>query len=274
MSLDEYWRKRDFRQTPEPRGARPEDSGRPSRRFTVQRHRATRLHYDFRLEIEGVLVSWAVPRGPSMRPLEKRMAARTEDHPIDYLEFEGIIPPGEYGGGDVIVWDVGTWEPEGPADPAASVEDGELKFVLHGERLKGRFVIVRTRQERRASEDWLLIHKRDEHAVEAWDIDAFPSSVLSGRTNDDVATGKPSRPDPRAGTFHGGHRSERCHTGADAIIHQADAGHADRSRLQPSRLAVRAEVGWLPRPGSGEQQHGQAVDAQSEGCGRLFSGLR
>ncbi len=194
MPLDEYWRKRDFEQTSEPRGARPDRIRRPLRRFVVQAHRATRLHYDFRLEIGGVLVSWAVPRGPSLRPLAKRMAARTEDHPLEYLDFEGLIPLGEYGGGDVIVWDRGTWEPEGLDDPATSVEDGELKFILHGERLNGRFVIVRTRKEHQASEEWLLIHKRDEHAEEAWDIDRFPASVLSGRTNEDIATGKSPPP--------------------------------------------------------------------------------
>src|SRR6187399_2368725 len=111
MSLDRYWSKRDFGRTSEPRGERPRRSPGPDRRFVVQRHRARRLHYDFRLEIGGVLVSWAVPRGPSMRPLERRMAARTEDHPMEYIDFEGVIPKGEYGGGDVIVWDIGTWEP-------------------------------------------------------------------------------------------------------------------------------------------------------------------
>jgi bifunctional non-homologous end joining protein LigD len=189
MSLDEYWRKRDFEHTPEPRGARPDPSRRPLRRFVVQRHRATRLHYDFRLEVAGVLVSWAVPRGPSMRPLEKRRAARTEDHPLEYLDFEGVIPVGEYGGGDVIVWDQGLWEPESLDDPATSVEDGELKFVLHGRRLRGRFVLVRTRQEHQSRQDWLLIHKDDDEAEADWDIEAEPTSVLSGRTNDEVAAG-------------------------------------------------------------------------------------
>ena len=165
------------------------------RRFVVQRHRASRLHYDFRLEVDGVLVSWAVPRGPSMRPLEKRRAARTEDHPLEYLAFEGVIPAGGYGAGDVIVWDCGTWEPETRDEPGASIGGGELKFVLHGERLKGRFVIVRTKQERGGREDWLLIHKRDEHAVEDWDIDTHRTSVISGRSNDDVATGGPARTD-------------------------------------------------------------------------------
>jgi bifunctional non-homologous end joining protein LigD len=193
MPLDEYWRKRDFEHTPEPRGARPDDTRRPIRRFVVQRHRATRLHYDFRLEIGGVLVSWAVPRGPSMRPLEKRRAARTEDHPVEYLEFEGVIPAGEYGGGDVIVWDRGGWEPEDLDEPGASVEDGELKFILHGERLKGRYVIVRTRKDHQAGEDWLLIHKRDADADVAWDIDDHPSSVISGRTNEEVAAGAAPR---------------------------------------------------------------------------------
>jgi len=198
MPLETYNRKRDFGRTPEPSGAGPNPSLGPPR-FVVQRHRATRLHYDFRLEVDGVLVSWAVPRGPSMRPLERRMAARTEDHPMEYLDFEGVIPKGEYGGGDVIVWDIGTWEPEAETpDPAKALAKGELKFVLHGERLSGRWVIVRT-SGRGAThghdgdqDQWLLIHKRDETADPAWDIDAFPTSVLTGRTNDEVKAGVPA----------------------------------------------------------------------------------
>ncbi|CAN5590186.1 hypothetical protein BH24CHL9_BH24CHL9_01550 [soil metagenome] len=192
MALDRYWSKRDFALTPEPHGARPVDAEAGKRRFVVQRHRATRLHYDFRLEIADVLVSWAVPRGPSMRPLERRMAARTEDHPMEYLDFEGIIPAGEYGAGDVIVWDWGTWEPETLDDPAIALQDGELKIVLHGERLRGRFVLVRTRRGDGAKEDWLLIHKQDEHADPLWHIDAFAGSVKSGLTNEQVRTGMPA----------------------------------------------------------------------------------
>ena len=197
MSLERYWQKRDFGKTPEPRGV-PGEVG-PTPRFVVQRHRATRLHYDFRLEIAGVLMSWAIPRGPSMRPLERRMAARTEDHPIEYFDFEGLIPRGEYGAGDVIIWDWGTWEPEVETpDPAAAVAAGELKLVLQGERLRGRFVLVRTRSDDPAKGDWLLIHKRDADADEGWDIDAHPTSVKSGRTNEEVKAGAAAIWDTRA----------------------------------------------------------------------------
>ena len=158
----------------------------------VQRHRATALHYDFRLEMDGVLVSWAVPRGPSLKPLERRMAVHVEDHPLDYFDFEGIIPRGGYGAGDVIVWDWGTWEPEETDDPGAAVRKGELKFRLHGEKLKGRFVIVRTRGGDGGKEQWLLMHKRDEDAQEDWDVNALPRSVKSGRTNDEVKAGAPA----------------------------------------------------------------------------------
>jgi bifunctional non-homologous end joining protein LigD len=234
MPLDRYQRKRDFTKTPEPAGApaiapkavAPERAGRlaasaapvpgPRGRFVVQRHRATRLHYDFRLEIGGVLVSWAVPRGPTLDPEQRRMAVHVEDHPIEYLDFEGVIPPRQYGAGDVIVWDWGTWEPETETpDPALAVEDGELKFRLHGQKLGGRFTIVQTsgrptkaeRQRSRQSaatgraaperapsrasegdggEQWLLIKKRDEAARDGWDAEDHPQSVKTGRTNDDV----------------------------------------------------------------------------------------
>jgi bifunctional non-homologous end joining protein LigD len=205
MPLDEYWRKRDFERAPEPRGAIPQKPTLPFRRFVVQRHRATRLHYDFRLEIDGVLTSWAVPRGPSMRPLVKRRAMRTEDHPVEYLDFEGVIPAGEYGGGDVIVWDNGIWTPEETPDPGAAVEAGELKLTLHGRRLRGRFVIVRTGSGPGTREDWLLIHKRDQHSAEDWDIDDQPTSVLSGRTNEEVAAGTT----PREGSAPGKAASAR-----------------------------------------------------------------
>ena len=190
MSLDTYRRKRDFAKTPEPSGS--ERAGKPpkaGRRFVVQRHRATRLHYDFRLEIDGVLMSWAVPRGPSLNPADRRMAVHVEDHPISYFDFEGVIPKGEYGGGDVIVWDWGTFEPEETDDPGKAVRSGELKLRLHGEKLRGRFTLVKTRGYQSGQDDWLLIHKKDEDADATWDVDAYPQSVKTGRTNDEVLAG-------------------------------------------------------------------------------------
>ncbi|HSI99289.1 MAG TPA: DNA ligase D [Patescibacteria group bacterium] len=191
MPLEEYRRKRDFAATPEPA---PGDLADRSGRFTVQRHRATALHYDFRLEIGGVLVSWAVPKGPTLDPGERRLAMRTEDHPIEYLDFEGVIPQRQYGAGDVIVWDWGHFEPEPETpDPAAALRAGEIKFVMHGQRLRGRFVIVWTdgRGSRRDPdrEQWLLIHKRDAFAAAGWDAEDHPTSVRSGRTNDEVRDG-------------------------------------------------------------------------------------
>ncbi len=185
--LDEYVAKRDFARTPEPAGADRNVSAAPGGRFVVQRHRARRLHYDFRLEIDGVLVSWAVPRGLTLDPTAKHLAVHVEDHPIEYLEFEGVIPKGEYGGGDVIVWDRGRWELHGADDPMRAVETGELHVDLFGEKLHGRFVLVRTDRESGAKEQWLIFHKRDEHAVAGWDPEEFPRSVRSGRTNDEVA---------------------------------------------------------------------------------------
>ncbi len=190
MPLQEYKRKRDFAKTPEPSGGEPRAAlGGKGGRFVVQRHRATRLHYDFRLEMDGVLASWAVPKGPTLDPKQRRMAVHVEDHPIEYLDFEGVIPKGEYGGGDVIVWDWGTWTPEAETpDPVRAVADGEVKFSLHGEKLRGRFTIVRT--SGRGSDDdgdqWLLLHKRDDDAVEGWDAEDHPQSVKTGRTNDEV----------------------------------------------------------------------------------------
>ncbi len=190
MSLETYRRKRDFGRTPEPSGGEaPPAPPSGDRRFVVQRHRATRLHYDFRLEMDGVLASWAVPKGPSLNPADRRMAVHVEDHPLSYFDFEGVIPKGEYGGGDVIVWDWGTYEPEETDDPAAAVRQGELKFRLFGEKLRGRFTLVRTRAKDPEKDDWLLIHKRDEAADANWDIDQLPRSVKSGRTNDEVAAG-------------------------------------------------------------------------------------
>ncbi|MFL6109367.1 MAG: DNA polymerase ligase N-terminal domain-containing protein, partial [Marmoricola sp.] len=179
--LETYRRKRDFARTPEPAGATPYGEG---RRFVVQRHRASHLHYDLRFEIDGVLVSWAVPKGPTLDPKARRLAMHVEDHPIEYLLFEGVIPSGQYGGGDVIVWDTGTWEPVKTDDPRAAVDAGELHADVHGQKLRGRFVLVR--HEKNGDNGWMLLHKRDEHAVQGWDPEEHPRSVVSGRTNDEV----------------------------------------------------------------------------------------
>lgn len=186
--LDTYRSMRDFDRTAEPAGATPAPTapGAP-RRFVVQRHRARRLHYDVRFEVDGVLVSWAVPRGPTLDPDARRMAVHVEDHPLEYEDFEGVIPAGEYGGGDVIVWDRGTWEPHGTDDPAATIAAGELHADMFGERLRGRLVLVRRGQPGAdGKEQWILVHKHDEHAVTGWDAEDHPTSVLSGRTNDEV----------------------------------------------------------------------------------------
>src|SRR6187431_2084370 len=160
MPLEEYKRKRNFRSTPEPEGKVKKVKGQS---FVIQKHAATRLHYDFRLEMEGVLRSWAVPKGPSLDPAEKRLAVHVEDHPIDYGGFEGVIPEGEYGGGTVIVWDRGTWEPLG--DAAEDYRQGKLKFRLHGKKLHGAWMLVRMKpRPNERGENWLLFKERDDEA--------------------------------------------------------------------------------------------------------------
>jgi bifunctional non-homologous end joining protein LigD len=194
MALEEYVRKRKFEKTPEPPPkieADPAAAG-AAPRFYVQRHDATRLHYDFRLEIGGVLVSWAVPKGPSLEPLSKFLAAKVEDHPLEYGEFEGNIPAGNYGAGSVMLWDRGTWELLGDAPVAEQIARGDLKFRLHGEKLKGEFAIVHMKNRGKGNE-WLLIKKRDADAVPGWDIEQFAWSVLSGRTQQEIAQGLPAR---------------------------------------------------------------------------------
>ncbi|HEV7222770.1 MAG TPA: DNA polymerase ligase N-terminal domain-containing protein, partial [Pirellulales bacterium] len=169
MALTEYRRKRRFSRSPEPRGKR--QRGGKGLEFVVQKHDATRLHYDFRLELDGVLKSWAVPKGPSYDPREKRLAVEVEDHPLEYANFEGVIPAGEYGGGPVEVWDRGTWEPEG--DPEQGLRDGKLKFDLSGEKLRGGWALVRMGGRRPDKKvNWLLIKERDDTArpLEEYDV--------------------------------------------------------------------------------------------------------
>lgn len=198
--LTTYKSKRDFRQTQEPSG---QDSVKPSnrRRFVIQKHDATRLHYDLRLELDGVFKSWAVTRGPSLDPHDKRLAVEVEDHPLDYGDFEGTIPKGQYGGGTVMLWDRGYWEPEGKRSPEQALEKGDFKFTLEGERLHGSFVLVRMANDRERSKrtNWLLIKHRDEFAVEANGaaiLEENATSVASGRDMDAIAAGKGRKPKP------------------------------------------------------------------------------
>lgn len=196
-----YQAKRDFQKTAEPSGEEAPVLASEALRFVVQRHDATRLHYDLRLELDGVFKSWAVTRGPSLNPADKRLAVEVEDHPLAYGDFEGTIPKGQYGGGTVQLFDRGTWEPEGRKAPAKALADGELKFTLHGKRLKGSFVLVRLRHDRTHGKrtNWLLIKHRDEDAREGEDgggIQSIDTSVASGRTLEDIAAGKGRAPKP------------------------------------------------------------------------------
>ena len=198
MALEEYKRKRRFEETPEPPPQVETESG---HRFVVQMHDATRLHFDFRLEMEGVLKSWAVPKGPSLDPAEKRLAMQVEDHPVSYFDFEGNIPEGNYGAGSVMVWDVGTWQPLSPvavqgkyvpgteAEAAAMLAKGDLKFRLDGKRLKGDFALVKMKGRRPGSKgnEWLLIKKHDQYSVEGYDAVDIDESVLSGRSMEQIA---------------------------------------------------------------------------------------
>ena len=215
-ALRKYRSMRDFERTPEPSGApRTSPNARRTRtdvakrhapgtrgesaekseprraeatlRFVVQEHRASHLHYDFRLEAGGVLMSWAVPKGPTQNPAERRLAMQTEDHPLDYYDFEGIIPEGNYGAGEVIVWDAGNYELVEGADPKREVHRGKLKFRLHGKKLRGVFALVKMHGRSPKDNAWLLVKDKDEKADPAWKIREFQASVISGRTIEDVA---------------------------------------------------------------------------------------
>jgi bifunctional non-homologous end joining protein LigD len=225
MSLARYHDKRDFSRTPEPAGVEGAHSDQP--RFVIQRHRARALHYDFRLEVDGVLASWAVPKGVTLDPSTRHLAVHVEDHPMDYELFEGVIPGGQYGSGDVIVWDRGTWELHKDEDAVAAIAGGEVHAELFGEKIRGHIVLIRTKGGRGGGggkENWLLLHKRDEFAVEGWDPEEHPRSVLSGRTNDEVAA-----------------NPERLWTrdGGEQDAHPTAAGHAAAT---PDELAALDEL--------------------------------
>lgn len=271
MPLEEYDRKRDFSRTKEPPGGRAkrtsagdvrdsveritedrERSTAPGRRsFVVQKHAASRLHYDFRLELDGVLLSWAVPKGPSLDPHDKRLAVRVEDHPLDYAGFEGTIPKGEYGGGTVIVWDRGWWEPLGEpkrnpdADPRLGLEKGSLKFALHGEKLDGTWALVRMKpRPNEHAENWLLIKERDAEARPSNEFDAvveLPRSVVSGLTVEEVTEAAERAPAPPEGSPRDNPSPARAEPGAAPL--GTDPLPADA----PMQLATLVE-----RPPSGE----------------------
>lgn len=190
-SLSTYRRKRRFSTTPEPKPGRKCPSG-GGRRFVVQKHDATRLHYDFRLEIDGVMKSWAVPKGPSLDPADKRLAMETEDHPLEYADFEGAIPEGNYGAGPVIIWDRGTFEPVGDVPISQQYRQGKLKFILRGSKLRGSFVLVRLRRPHTTGKPWLLIKHRDSEAHSGWKIEHHDGSVVSGRSLCQVKEGLPA----------------------------------------------------------------------------------
>ncbi len=184
--LEEYHDKRDFEVTAEPKGARPRTKAAEHLLYVIQKHQASQLHYDFRLEWRGVLLSWAIPKGPSLDPSVKRLAAQVEDHPVEYGGFEGTIAEGQYGAGTVMLWDRGTWTPDDP-DVDASLKKGELKFSLFGAKLHGSWVLVRTKFGRPDKPQWLLIKHRDRYASTGDVLVEQPRSVLSKRLLDEIA---------------------------------------------------------------------------------------
>src|SRR5262245_19977652 len=219
MALEEYVRKRSFEKTPEPKpSTKISKKSANAQYFCVQRHDATRLHYDFRLEIDGVLKSWAVTKGPTLDPSAKRLAAHVEDHPVEYGDFEGTIPAGNYGAGSVMLWDAGTFELLGDLPGEAQIQKGDLKFRLHGEKLSGEFALVLMKGRGKGNE-WLLIKKRDASAVPGWEVEDHATSVLSGRTQQEIAQNLPARKEKRK-----------------------DAGATDRTweSSQPAKTARRA----------------------------------
>ncbi len=213
MNLKEYRKKRQFDLTPEPRG-----SSAPARKAggllvcVVQKHISSHLHYDFRLEWRGVLLSWAVPKGPSLNPAAKRLAMQTEDHPLDYAKFEGVIPAGQYGAGTVMLWDRGTWQPEN-SDVDASLQKGEIKFTLHGKKLQGSWVLVRTRGfgSNPARSTWLLIKHRDQYATTKDVMQEEPRSVASQRLLAEIARDEGGDTE-RASLGDPGHKARRTAT--------------------------------------------------------------
>src|SRR5215813_3607625 len=188
MGLEEYKRKRKFNETPEPPGEVKKLAGNS---FVIQKHHATRLHYDFRLEMEGVLRSWAVPKGPSLNPAEKRLAMMTEDHPCDYADFEGVIPKGNYGAGNVIIWDNGTFELTEPDDGVKGIRQGKLAFKMYGKKMFGEWALVKIKGRSPKGNEWLLLKHRDGYANADVDVtEVAPQSVVSGKMVEQMGDSK------------------------------------------------------------------------------------
>lgn len=247
--LADYKRKRDFAVTPEPAHTGPRQPS--ALAFVVQKHAARSLHYDFRLELDGTLKSWAVPKGPSYDPAQKRLAVHVEDHPLAYASFEGVIPPGQYGAGTVIMWDRGTWEPLG--DPRADLAAGQLKFRLHGEKLRGAWVLVRMRgRPGERQEPWLLIKERDELArleAEFSVVNAQPDSVLAGRSGPAMPVGAkpaalPASLAPQLATL-----VDRAPLGGDWVYEIKFDGYRILARIDEGGAALftRSGLDWTAR---------------------------
>jgi bifunctional non-homologous end joining protein LigD len=249
MGLDEYQRKRDFRKTPEPRGKAAAKTE-TKLAFVIQKHDASHLHYDFRLELDGVLKSWAVPKGPDLDPANKRLAMQVEDHPLEYGGFEGTIPEGEYGGGTVMLWDRGVWEPSG--DPVRGLKEGHLKFVLHGEKLRGGWMLVR-KGGRSAAEDerrWFLFKERDKFARPGASItDELPLSVETGRDLEEIAAESDRAWGANGDVSHARRTNGRSHRGSSKSTRRSTAnaqavkGVAKRRRTAANGRPKRAATG-------------------------------
>ncbi len=248
MSLDRYNEKRDFKKTPEPAGSVVKNKG--ALRFVIQKHAASRLHYDFRLELGGVLLSWAVPKGPSLNPTDKRLAVHVEDHPVQYGGFEGIIPQGEYGGGSVVVWDHGTWHPEGEAAAADQYAHGNLKFRLEGEKCHGSYALVRMHGPRSADgKNWLLLKHADEYADDDGErlVRDQPESVQTGRTVEQVAAAPDKVWRSNRGGQKGGEKTlsaQERHDLAKPVVHEKPAATTEDANDED---IARKRLGLAPR---------------------------